>query len=195
MVTKKIETDDILHSSRKGDRKAFQKLVETFQGYAFSLAVRYLGNEEDAVDIVQETFIRVWKHLADFDFRCKFTTWLYRIVINLCHDRVKSRNRHDRVLAPMPETTDNLPLQCSDDLENKSINEELVTIITNFAADLTPKRRAVFVLRDLEDMSIEEVAQILGMSKGAVKSNLFYARQDIRQRLEQLEIKNKERQR
>ncbi|MFC2145837.1 RNA polymerase sigma factor [Acidobacteriota bacterium] len=81
---------DILLASQNGDTRAFEKLVETYQGYAFSLARRFLGNEEDAQDVVQEAFIRVWKHLPAFDYRCKFTTWMYRIVTNLCLDRVKS---------------------------------------------------------------------------------------------------------
>jgi RNA polymerase sigma-70 factor, ECF subfamily len=95
-----IKEKEMLLLSRQGNQQVFRKLVETYQGYAFSLAVRYLGNEEEARDIVQDTFIRIWKRLSSFDFRCKFTTWMYRIVINLCHDRNKALSRQKKFLAP-----------------------------------------------------------------------------------------------
>ncbi|MCP4158146.1 MAG: sigma-70 family RNA polymerase sigma factor [bacterium] len=91
---------DILLACQKGDTSAFRKLVELNRDYVFALAVRYLGNEEDAGDVLQETFIRVWKHIDNFDFRCKFTTWLYRIVINLCNDCARSQQRHIKHLLP-----------------------------------------------------------------------------------------------
>jgi RNA polymerase sigma-70 factor (ECF subfamily) len=183
---------DILLASQNGDTGAFEKLVETYQGYAFSLASRFLGNEEDAQDVVQETFIRVWKHLSAFDYRCKFTTWMYRIVTNLCLDRAKSLKRKEKTSLHNPmDSARNLWENVTEDinLEDKNIKEELAAIITGLAAELTPRQRAVFVLRDLQDVSIAEAAQILGISKGSVKSNLCHARQNIRDRLEQLEKK------
>ncbi len=183
---------DILLASQNGDTGAFEKLVKTYQGYAFSLAWRFLGNEEDAQDVVQETFIRVWKHLSAFDYRCKFTTWMYRIVTNLCLDRVKSLKRKEKILSSNPmDSSENLWENVTEDidLEDKNIKEELAGIITGLAAELTPRQRAVFVLRDLQDVSIAEAAKILGISKSSVKSNLCHARQNIRKRLEQLEKK------
>jgi len=183
---------DILLASQNGDTRSFEKLVETFQGYAFSLASRFLGNEEDAQDVVQETFIRVWKHLPEFDYRCKFTTWMYRIVTNLCLDRAKSLKRKEKILSHNPaDSAGNLWKNVTEDidLEDKSIKEELAVIITGLAAELTPRQRAVFVLRDLQDVSIAEAAQILGISNNSVKSNLCHARQNIKKRFEQLEKK------
>lgn len=177
----------ILLLSQKGDAGAFRELVETYHGYAFSLAVRFLGNEEDANDVVQESFIRVWYHLPAFDFRCKFTTWMYRIVINLCHDRARVQNRQNK------HVVDEFPAHFADgvNLEDKSIKEDLVRVITALASELASRQREVFVLRDLQDLSIDEVSQVLGVSKGSVKSNLSHARKNIRQRLLQLETKNK----
>lgn len=182
-------SEELLRACREGDRNAFQRLVETCQGYAFSLAIRFLGNEEDAGDIVQETFIRVWKHRHRFDFRCKFTTWLYRIVVNLCYDHGRARNRQNGLFdSNSPE----LPLQWATpiDLEDNKIKKELAAIIAGLARQLTPRQQAVFVLRDLQDLDVAEVSEILGISKGSVKSNLSLARRNIRDKLRQLESKN-----
>lgn len=174
---------DTLLTSRNGNTDAFQKLVETYQGYAYSLAVRFLGNEEDALDVTQEAFIRIWKHLPNFDSRCKFTTWMYRIVTNLCIDRVKTGNRREQEMPPGFQEQ----LMAAVDIEDENIKKQLAGIITGFAADLTPRQQAVFVLRDLQDLSVVEVAEVLDISKSSVKSNLCYARQNIRKRLEHLE--------
>lgn len=174
---------EALPASRDGDTGAFQKLVERYQGYAFSLAVRFLGNDEDAQDVTQETFIRIWKHLSKFNYRCKFTTWMYRIVINLCLDRVKSKNKREQ---EMPTGFQDL-LAGNTDIEDENIKKQLARVITTLAAELTPRQRAVFVLRDLQDLNVAEVAHVLDISKSSVKSNLCYARQNIRKRLEQLE--------
>jgi len=184
-----ISITEILLASQKGDLNAFQTLVETHQRYAFSLAARFLGNNEDAHDITQETFIKIWKHLPTFDFRCKFTTWMYRIVINLCRDRNKKLNRQNKLLDPgSPENTA-VPRTTPINLEDENIKKELATIITAFAGELPPKQQAVFILRDLQDQSVTEVSRILGISKSSVKSNLSHARQNIRNKLQQLEKK------
>ncbi len=171
-----------LDACMEGDTEAFRRLVDMHHGYAYSLAVRFLGNHEDAEDVVQETFIRVWKHLHTFDYRCKFTTWMYRIVINLCRDRIKSRKRHEKKILP-----DTGALTQATDLENTAVQKELALIISSLAAQLPQRQQAVFILRDLQDLGMEEVSRVLGISRGAVKSNLCHARRNIRQRLEKLE--------
>jgi RNA polymerase sigma-70 factor (ECF subfamily) len=190
MVETSIKEKEMLLLSRQGNQQVFRKLVETYQGYAFSLAVRYLGNEEDARDVVQDTFIRIWKRLSTFDFRCKFTTWMYRIVINLCHDRNKALNRQKKFLDfnSLGDFPDLFSAAIAPiDLENESIRKELGTIIAALAGELPPRQRSIFVLRDLQDLSVAEVSQILRISKNSVKSNLSHARQKIRKRLEQIE--------
>jgi RNA polymerase sigma-70 factor (ECF subfamily) len=94
---------ELIVRSRDGDLTAFQQLVEQYQGYAFTLAFRMLGNEDEANDTVQETFIRVWKHITKFNFSSKFTTWLFRIVTNLRLDRLKSGKRKNNVISSVYE--------------------------------------------------------------------------------------------
>ena len=85
--------DEIIERSRRGEREAFRVLVEHHQSYAFALAFRLVCDEDAAKDIVQESFIRVWKHLSEYRPTVKFTTWLYRIVVNLSYDRLKTDRR------------------------------------------------------------------------------------------------------
>lgn len=187
MSKRKDIVQDIIMRSKRGDLTAFQQLVEHFQNYAFILAFRLLGDEEDARDAVQETFIRVWKHIAKFNFSSKFTTWLYRIVTNLCYDRIKAQNRKNKVFSQDQKDGHLLESSCDYNLEDDYIKKDLVNTIMSLSEELTPKQRIVFVLRDLQDLNMKEVAQISGMSISSVKSNLFYARRNIRERLEQLD--------
>jgi len=170
----------ILINSKTGDPKAFQKLVEHYSSYLYILAYRLLDNPEDAGDAVQETFIKVWKHISKFDLNRKFSTWLYRIVTNICFDYLRSRKR--KPYEPYPE---DIPMDY--DPQDTQIIRDRADLVKKLAGELTPKQKIVFVLRDLQDLDIKEVASITGMSLGTVKSNLYYARRNLRERLEQMD--------
>ena len=184
--------NEIIIESQSGSIKAFRILVEKFQSYAFNLAFRMLCNEEDSKDVVQETFIRVWKHLDRFDFSCQFSTWLYRIVTNLCYDRIKARNRKRKVISTVPHTEFAEITPGCQTMESSYDHTELAGLVIKFAEELSPKQRMVFILRDLQDLSIKEVTQITGMSGSAVKSNLYHARCCLRQKLERMESSDNE---
>ena len=179
---------DILVHCKQGDTNAFRLLVEEYQAYAFRLAFRLLCCEEDAKDVVQESFIRVWRHLPQYNLKSKFTTWLYRIVTNLCYDRIKARRRQGKIMQQNSDTLNSNTISCNYDLEKEMSNKELAQIILDIAEELSPKQKTVFVLRDLQDLSISEVAKITGLSKGTIKSNLYHARLHIREKCEQLNI-------
>jgi RNA polymerase sigma-70 factor, ECF subfamily len=157
-----------------GDLHAFRSLVEKYQRFALSLAYRFVGSVDDAEDITQEAFVRLWTHLSKYRPEIKLTTWLYKIITNLCLDFLKSKqskNRHrmeniyDHAGISEPTTADHLLM-----------SEELKSGILKLAEVLTPKQKAVFLLRDVEGLSVEEVTETLSMSAGNVKSNLYYAR-------------------
>jgi RNA polymerase sigma-70 factor (ECF subfamily) len=174
----------LINSSKRNDTKAFREIVSSHQGMIYSLAFRLLRNEEDAKDIVQETFIRVWKHLSSFDIERKFSTWVYAIATNLCLDKLKSV-KHNLQEASIDETLHYLI--SSENVEQKLINAELGAIISTLTNELTPKQKIVFTLRHLEDLEIEEIVQITGMTGDKIKSNLFLARKNIREKLEKYE--------
>jgi RNA polymerase sigma-70 factor (ECF subfamily) len=176
---------ELFQRSQNGDTEAFRRIVESHQSYAYAIAFRFLGNETDAEDIVQESFINVWKHLAEYDPQKKFTTWLYRIVANRCLDFIKSRNRRRETFSTDPERVE--LRQSLEDPEKINDDRERLGMVNALVRELPEKQRMVFILRDLQDLNIKETSGILNMSKASVKSNLFHARKTLRQRIEQLD--------
>ena len=165
-----------------GDKDAFRSLVETCQGMVFSVALKMLADEEEAKDIVQETFLRVWLNIGKYDARHSFTTWLYAIASRLCLDRLKSRSR----IIAMPEDEAVLRRYASADGQLELENREWMAIVRLMAEGLSPKQRLVFTLSQLEGLSSQEVEEATGFTATQVKSNLYVARQTIRERLKSL---------
>jgi len=188
MSERNDQIQDMIRRSGAGDLSAFQQLVEHYQHYAYILAFRLLGNDEDAKDAVQEAFIRVWKHIKNFNFSSKFTTWLYRIVTNLCLDRIKAQKRKNRVFSQNIEPDQLLIPANEKNPEENYIKKNLAGTILHLSETLTPKQRIVFVLRDLQDLDMKEVARITSMSANSVKSNLFHARRNIREKLQKPDV-------
>ncbi len=167
----------------EGDGSAFEELVLQHQSYAFALAFRLLCDEDDANDIVQEAFIRVWKHIDHFDTGKKFTTWLYSIVTHLALDRLRALKRRQRVIVPQVNDVRVEDISDGKDTFQVQSNQELASMVRDLTEELPVKQRIVFTLRDLQDLPVEEVAEIAHMSIGSVKTNLHYARRKIRERL------------
>ena len=181
MNTEKIEI--LVERSKQGDMAAFRQLVETCQPFVFRLAFRLLCCEEEAKDIVQETFIRVWLHLNKYHHGARFSTWLYKIACNLCYDRLRAMNRSPGNAVTGIDLS-GLDVPADHNIEQLVINRNLKEWIIVLTHNLTPKQRLVFTLRDIEGMELEEVKKITGMSGETIKSNLYLARQYIRKRIE-----------
>jgi len=172
---------EIILLAQRGDTRAFRRLVERYQGFAYSLAFRFTCEAGSAEDIVQEAFIRVWKNLSRYRAEVKFSTWLYTIVTNRCLDYLRSRQGRSR-----RHTVDEQHLRTTagtQDTDSELNRQELLAAILQLADALSPKQRAVFILRDLEGLPVEEVGDILSMSAGNIKSNLHHARSFIRSKL------------
>jgi len=172
---------ELITSSKRNDQKAFRSIVECYQYMIYSLAFRMLGNEEDAKDTVQETFIRVWINLKAYHPDKKFSTWMYAIATNLCLDKLKSSKYKFKDYSIDVSI---LNVISSENVEQTVINSELGIIIRKLTSELTPKQKIVFTLRYLEEIEIDEIVQITGMTPDKIKSNLFLARQTIRRKLE-----------
>jgi RNA polymerase sigma-70 factor, ECF subfamily len=172
---------DLIERAKQGDQQAFRKLVELHQRFAYSVAYRIVGNSSDAEDVVPEVFIKLWRNIAKYRFEIKLTTWLYKIITNQCLDHLKSASSKQKSMNQ--ELKFNLQVSDGIDPEKQFSDQELVEVITTLARRLTPKQQAVFVLRDLEGLSVEEVCEILDMPSGKLKSNLYYARMKIREDL------------
>jgi len=180
LKTSGTDNDRLIDRSKRGDQEAFRELVEAHQSYAYRLAFRLLPNEDEATDVVQEAFIRVWRHLGRFRPGTRFQTWLFRIVTNLAYDRLRAGRRRERAMESF--AVDGAD-RSEGRLEARISDQEMAERIAELTDDLPPRQRITFVLRDLHDLSVAEVAAITGMASGTVKANLSYARRRIRERL------------
>ncbi len=173
--------DVLLARCKENDAAAFSELVNKYRKYAYVLAFRILVNEDDSKDAVQETFIRIWKHIGKYNFQVKFTTWLYKIVVNICYDKLRDKKRKQQYELQEWELDS---LIDKNYLDKSLESDEFLKILKTISNELPDKQRIVFVLRDLEEMNIEQVSEILNMPVHSVKTNLVYARKKIRVKLE-----------
>jgi RNA polymerase sigma-70 factor, ECF subfamily len=187
-----MELNDVLAVSkaRSGDTDAFRVLVERHSRSLFRLAFRMTGNQQDAEDVVQESFLRAYKQLAKFDERASFGTWLYRIAANCSLDLVRSRKRRNEHLAPPSESAAevedpvvSLP-STAPNPERMALSSEVRERVALAMRDLSPTERTAFVLRHFEGMCMEEVGRVLECQPGAAKHSVFRAVQKLRRALE-----------
>jgi len=172
---------DMMYKASQGDAAAFGELVRRHQGFVYALSYRLLGHRDDALDMTQEVFLRLWKHLPRYRAEIKLTTWLYTITTNVCLDHMKSRRyRQQRQLASLDES-----ITQPDTPEAQLMGQEFKVIITQLSAQLTPMQKAVFVLRDVEELSVDEVCTVLQVDAVQVKSNLYYARKKVARLVEE----------
>lgn len=175
--------EDVVSYSQCRDLAAFEQLVRKYQPYAFSLAMKFLCDEAEASDIVQDSFLRVWKNIDRYDPSQKFSTWLYKIVANLCVDRFRALKRNRSIFLSRERDPVMEDLPDEHDWESSQSNEQLVDSIRTLSKRLSRTQQLVFTLRDLQDLTVEEVVEITGLSIGSVKTNLHYARKSIRDTL------------
>jgi RNA polymerase sigma-70 factor, ECF subfamily len=178
--------DIAIDRARRGDRDAFRLLVDRHALPVFRLAFRMTGNENDAEDMVQETFLKAWKQIAKFDNRAAFGTWLHKICANCALDHIRARQRKQDNFHrtqpgddPMAQVATGAPSP-----ERLALSSEMTGILTSALDDLSDMERAAFVLRHYEGRSIEEISAALGVQPGAAKHSVFRAVQKLRQALE-----------
>ena len=174
--------ENLIEQSKRRDTAAFRQLVETYRSFVFRLAFRLLCSEDEAKDIVQETFVRVWLHLHKYKNHTRFTTWLYKIACNLCYDRLRAIKRFRGDAKTSIDLSD-FDVPSGENIEQSVINRDLKELIITLTHGLTPKQRLVFTLRDIEELELDEVREITGMSGAKIKSNLYLARQYIRNKI------------
>jgi RNA polymerase sigma-70 factor (ECF subfamily) len=186
-------TDSVaVAQARDGDSGAFRVLVERHSRNLFRLAYRMTGHQEDAEDVVQETFLRAYRQLAKFDDRASFGTWLYRIAANCSLDLIRARKRrsenrenHESPVEgapdPMQSLADGAPTP-----ERLALSGEVQRRVAGALDDLSEMERAAFVLRHYEGMCIDDISRTLGVQPNAAKHSVFRAVQKLRRALEPL---------
>ena len=174
---------ELVARARQGDEAAFEQLVLRHQRYVFNLAYRVLGDYTEAEDITQEAFVRVWRGLSGFRGQARFTTWLYRIVHNLCLNRLPGLQRELLQTEPVEEVLAD-PGPSPADLF--AVREQMAFLHAQMDR-LPEKYRLVLTLRYLQHLSYDEIAAALEMPMGTVKTHIHRARRLLRERLSQWE--------
>jgi RNA polymerase sigma-70 factor, ECF subfamily len=174
--------------ARAGDSDAFRLLVEQHSRLVFRVAYRMTGNEHDADDVVQETFLRAYKQLGRFEERANFGTWLHRIAVNCALDLLRSRGRLDRHYGGDPEEAEMMGAISSSDPQQDRLllSAELRNHVTAAMEKLSGNERTAFVLRHFEGMPVEEIGKTLGIQVNAAKHTIFRAVRKLRESLEPL---------
>jgi RNA polymerase sigma-70 factor (ECF subfamily) len=178
----------LVERTREGDTKAFSALVRRYESKIFRLAQHITQNREDAEDVLQETFLKAYEHIHQFQGNSKFYTWIVRIAVNQALMKLRKR-KSDRTVSldegidTGEDTVAREIAAWDEDPEQRYSREELNEILTSAIDSLAAPYRAVFVLRDLEELSTEETAQVLSLSIPAVKSRLLRARLQLRDKL------------
>lgn len=185
-----VDDRELVTRAQKGDRAAFRSLFERYNRRAYSLAFGVVRNADDALDVVQDAFIKAHRHLDKFEGQASFYTWLYRIVMNLAIDHIRKHKRQKTVDfsdAAMDEGglgEDSLiPRIIGGNPGRALMDKEIRARIATALDELSENHRAVLVMRELEGLSYEEMAQAMECSKGTIMSRLFHARRNMQKRL------------
>ena len=185
-----LDESALIRAAQEGDHAAFEQLVRVYDQSVLRLAMNLLRSPEDAQDVYQEAFLRVYRNLDKFRFDCSFHTWLYRIVTNLCLDQM--RRRKVRKEEPTVVTTSEGPVDRMDtvaearvdgDPQRNLFSGQLRRRIKEVLGGLTPRERMVFELRHYQGLRLRRIGEILGTSEEAAKNCLFRANQKMRSAL------------
>ncbi len=172
---------ELVAAARDGDQRAFEELVRATYAETYTLAYRLTGDEEDARDVVQESYMRAYRGLKRFRGDAAFTTWLYRITANCAATQLgrRSRHRHDELDDETPLADERPEIDPESQADAGALRDRLQAALT----ELPPRLRAVVVLRDVYDLPHEAIAAELGISESAAKVRLHRARRKLRERL------------
>ncbi len=175
--------EQLAEAAQRGDMNAFEELVARHRNRVYARAFTMLQHHEDALDLCQEAWVKIWQKLNQFQSKSSFVTWMTRIVINLCLDQLRRRQRRpteslDLLKEKSGDADWQMPVVTINPTEGME-GEELRAKINAALAQLSPEHRTVLVLHEFDEMAYKEIARTLGCSIGTVMSRLFYARRNL----------------
>lgn len=183
---------DLVLKAKRGDLAAFEQLVFRYDKQVLTIAARYVNSADDAKDIYQEVFLRVYRSLARFHMRSEFSTWLFRITTNVCLSHRARRKRHAHVsLEGTLDSEDDQPHKLKDGLvgdsatDQPAMDAEITQHLQEALDSLSPKQRMVFTLRHDEGYKLREIAEMMDCTEGTVKKYLFTAIRRMREHLKE----------
>ncbi len=182
-----IDEKNVILRAVNGDADAFEQLVRTYQTPIYNLCLRMSGNPDDAADLSQEAFIKAWRNLGSFQFESAFSTWLYRLASNTCLDFLRSVKRRPQVSLTVEDgdgETQTLDLpDTAPTPEEAAISKEENELLARAMQSLDEQQRQILTLRVVNDLSYAEIAEILNIKEGTVKSRLARTRDALRKKL------------
>ncbi|ACB85465.1 RNA polymerase, sigma-24 subunit, ECF subfamily [Natranaerobius thermophilus JW/NM-WN-LF] len=190
MTIMKSNDEFLVKQCQNGHLDAFEELVHKYHQKVYSLCYRFSGNHDDANDLAQEAFIRVYHSINKFHFKSAFSTWLYRVTSNVCLDEMRKRKRKSSVSLDSPMETDDGELYFN--LPDQKFNPELMAerkdvqeIVHKAIQELPKDQKLTLLLREMEGFSYDEMAEVMNVSVGTVKSRLSRARNNLKEILVQ----------
>ncbi len=184
------EENNLIIAAQKGDKAAFEELIYRYDKNVLGIAHSYIGNNEDAKDIYQEVFLRVFKGIKKFEFRSEFSTWLYRVTTNVCLTFRSQKKKYAYTsLDEGPNDDDGEQRSLADTLTNgessdgRALGTEISEQIENGLEKLSPQQRLVFTLKHYKGYKIKEISSMMNCTEGTVKNYLFFATQKMREHL------------
>lgn len=174
---------EIIEKVVSGDSDAFEALVTKYEKQIYAMGMRYTGNQQDAMDITQEVFLRVFRFIKNFNAQSSFSTWIYRITVNVCKDILAKKRR----IQELPLDGESEDGEYTIDIEDFSYSPEAVMqshqlrdSIASAIAKLPEKYRNIIIMRELNDMSYEDIGRVLDIEQGTVKSRISRGREKLR---------------
>ena len=178
--------EELVARSQSGDVDSFNQLIVRWERPIYALAYRVLGREEDACDVCQDTFLRAYRALPGFKGQAKFSSWLYRIALNLCRDWIRRQRRAP--VAQMPEDIDPAELlaetEPTESIEDLVARRELSAIVADAMESLSDEQRTAIILKEYHGMTFQEIADMQGCPLSTVKTRLYQGLSQLRRQLE-----------
>jgi len=184
-LAREYSDDDLVRKFRAGDRGAFAQLVRRYQDRVYGMCYRWLGDAATAEEVAQEVFIALFKSLDRFRGESSLSTWVYRITVNHCknrktYQRRRAWDRHEPLEGnPRDDKPDREIADPSSETDDGAMQEEASVLVKDALASLGEEQRQIIILRDIEDMDYEDIAEVLGVPRGTVKSRLHRARGEL----------------
>ena len=174
-----LDDSELVSATISGSREAFDVIVGRHRRAVYQVCYRFVNNHEDASDLAQDAFVRAWRGMKNFKGESALSTWLYRIAVNVCLNRVSAKT----VTTEPLESTEHVADGRIEGAQHAMIREERAAAVRRAIAELPKKQRATLILRAYHDMSHQQIADVLGSSVGAVKANFFHALANLKKNL------------
>lgn len=178
-----IDEHELIRAAAAGDRRAFDELIRLKRERVVRTAYQITGDMDDALDVAQGVFLKLWHGLERFDPRRRFDTWVYRITVNAAIDMLRSRGPRG-TLQPLPDEPGELEALQKTSIEDRIDRRRLQQAFLHLAGTLAPRQRAAFVMREIEGQETSEIAAALGVTESTVRNHLLQARRALRAGLE-----------